>query len=165
MVVFTAAKFWTLISIIALCLFYLVFDYTRLWLRVKKNEEQVFEFAPYEPKRYIFYGAKDSSVEYLMEKSIIAHKQGEDEIEIAYRNNRRKYILFESGDEIIFYEEGAKIKRLDKDEINNFANRVFVDYKQPEGAIRALIEDLGLRNYMFGFGICDESLKKENDNG
>ena len=58
---------------------------------------------------------------------------------------------------IIFYGDGVKADKLKKHELSSCTIRVFFDYKMPDSAIRAYLDQLGLRNYIVGFGICDEN--------
>ena len=59
------------------------------------------------------------------------------------------------------YQYGAQMDLLTKDEVTNYNVRVFFDNRLPDGAIRASIQQLGLKNYMIGFGLCDNNNKGE----
>lgn len=66
-------------------------------------------------------------------------------------------VYFDNDDELLVYQYGkAKIKELTNREKKNYANKIFLDYKLPEGAAGAVIKDLGLMNHMVYFGFCDE---------
>ena len=93
----------------------------------------------------------------LYRKAMKAHENAGDNIRLAFNRDGYIFTAYESGCELRFYNMEAQIDKLTQHEIENYENRVFVDYKLPLGAIRAIIGDLGLRNYMFDFGICDES--------
>lgn len=65
--------------------------------------------------------------------------------------------VFENEDElIVYYYDKAQIVTLTQYEINNYSQKLFFDYKLPEGAERAVIKQLGLLDYMVNIGICSE---------
>ena len=65
---------------------------------------------------------------------------------------------FENGDEVLIfdYENLSEIKALSKSEKEKYQHKFFFDYKLPEGAERAVIQQLGLLDYMVNIGICSE---------
>ena len=76
------------------------------------------------------------------------------------KNEKRQggeQIEFECGDVIMILDGEAQMSALTKPEITEYELRVICDHELPEGAIRATIDQLGLKNYMFKFGLCDDS--------
>lgn len=145
---------WFLAVLIS-TLIYIGIDYGRM---VYKAQHMQIEYVSYVPQRLMFFASKEG--EYMADlysKAMQAREQAGDNIRLAF--NREGYIFttYESGDELRFYSMEAQIDELTQHEIDEYENRVFVDHKLPLGAIRAIVDDLGLRNYMFDFGICDES--------
>ena len=65
--------------------------------------------------------------------------------------------FFSNGDIVMTYKYGARIAPLTRAEVTDYTIRIFMDSELPDSAIRACIEDLGLRNYLIGFGLCDNS--------
>jgi hypothetical protein len=105
------------------------------------------------------YGAKESKhMLELYDIALKARREAGDEVRLTSCLDDSIVTIFQSGDEAIFYIEDAKITKLTKKQIKNYKNHVFVDYKLPDSACRALIDKLGLRNYSIDFGICDETL-------
>jgi hypothetical protein len=102
----------------------------------------------------------------LVQHGLRSHEEGKDPLvfkHIDTVNGVEKYV-YKSGDELIVYRENAPIAAMTRDEIEGRIHYIFVDYKLPGEAICALIEQLGLRNYAFKFGICDENGGKRNGN-
>ena len=112
------------------------------------------------PTKQIFIGEKESPyISKLIKMSCEAHEQAQDLIAITKMNddNSIREMIYQSGDAISYYTYGMSIKPLAKYEIENYEIILFLDHKLPQGAERAIIEALGLRNYIIRIGICDES--------
>jgi hypothetical protein len=56
----------------------------------------------------------------------------------------------------MIYQYGAQIRTLEPDDINSYVTRVFFDDRLPDSAFRASINELGLKNYLIGVGLCDQ---------
>jgi hypothetical protein len=132
------------------------FLYGNMWIENRKLRAELGE-EEYTPTRQVFIcqNANDHIVE-LWNMCIAAHEQAN----IKYtkhvaQNGRYKEIEFENGDVIILIHYGATVSALKN--INRYTTRVFFNYALPDGAIRASIDALGLRNYLISFGICDET--------
>ena len=149
--------------ILVLALVYIGIDYGRLMVKLRRIEAP--EFMSYIPQRLMFFAAPDSRhMMELYELAVRSRMEAADNVRMTANNDGAIYTIFESGDELRFYTGEAKIKKLDQHEINDFVNHVFADYELPSSHYRAIIEELGLRNYMIHFGICDES-QGEKGNG
>ena len=142
------------------------FDYGRMLI---KNRRLQVEFgddsAPYTPIRNIMI--MDNYCPYLMELATLCIKaHGDADIKItkydsSQENNGVVKVYFDNDDELLVYQYGkAKIKELTSREKKNYANKIFLDYKLPEGAICAAIEQLGLLDYMVNIGICRDKKEK-----
>ena len=148
------------LAILISALIYIGIDYGRVIRRARRIEA---EYSPYTPQRLLFFASEEGQhIADLYRKAMQARERAGDNIRLSF--NREGYIctVYESGDELRFYSNGESLEKLTKHEIEDYENRVFFDYKLPLGAIRAIIGDLGLRNYMFSFGICDESQGENN---
>ena len=67
-------------------------------------------------------------------------------------------IVFDNDDELLLYDyEKAKIIALTEYEKQRYEQNLFLDYKLPPGAQRAIVEKLGLLDYMIKVGICTEN--------
>ena len=118
----------------------------------------------YTPSHQIFiYQRNDGYIQELINICICAHKAEGIEIkEQAYNENSYGFVLqYENGDVMRVYQYGAQMDLLTKDQVTNYNVRVFFDNRLPDGAIRASIQQLGLKNYMIGFGLCDNNKKGE----
>lgn len=149
--------------ILLLCgLVFIGIDYGRLIAKSRRIEQELvedIELNPYTPTRYIMICAEsDSCLLDLAEMAVRAHlKSG---IKVMLQTDQEKSrgcitTIFGNGDELIVYDYNiAKFEKLTKDERDNYAQRIFFDHKLPEGAERAIIEKLGLVDYMISVGIC-----------
>ncbi len=148
---------WMLCMLIA-ALGYIAFDHARLILRTRALENSI-DAEEYLPQRLIMYRTKEGKhMLELYKIALKARREAGDEVRFSSCLDGYLITIFSSGDEVILYTEEAKINKLTKKQIKSYKNRVFVDYKLPDSAFRALIEQLGLRNYSIDFGICDETL-------
>ena len=74
-----------------------------------------------------------------------------------FDNDGIMQIKFDNGDELLMYNyEKIKITSLSKQDIKNYVNKIFFDYKLPKGAERAIIQELGLSDHLISIGICSE---------
>lgn len=149
--------------ILLICgLVFIGIDYGRLIIKNRRLEQALVEdveLNPYTPTRYIMICAEPGSCLLdLAEMSVRAHlKSG---ITIMLQEDKEMtggYVktIFGNGDELIVYDyNNAKIEKLTKQERDDYAQRIFFDHKLPEGAERAIIEKLGLVDYMISVGIC-----------
>lgn len=145
---------WILLLMI-IGLIYLGIDYGRLLYKIKQDN------LPWQinfPHRNIFISAKNSdAILHLKEMDIEAHQIAE--VGISKRENKLglEKIYYENNDELWSYcYEDAQIGALTPIEINNYKIKIFFDNELPDGAIRAVIKDLGLTDYMVNIGICSE---------
>ena len=145
-------------------LFYLGFDYGRLWLKSRRLEEELGD-TDYTPMRYIMIGTNNSDViADLSSLDIQAHKKAGVKIvnQLIQPNKGFIKVWFENGDELIVYEYGvAQIQKLSKHEKKCFVHKIFFDHMLPEGAERAVIKQLDLVDYMVNIGICSERSKNK----
>ena len=143
--------------IMLLALIYIGIEYGCMWKENKRLKENIQEHTPV---RYIMIGAEGSS--YIADLSIAtvqAHSAAGVGIKCIYEKDEEKMVktFFENGDELFVYQYGmAAIEALSKEQREGFMNRIFFDYNLPQGAERAIIEQLGLVDYMVNIGICSE---------
>lgn len=150
---------WQFIILIML-LVYIGFDYGRLIAKNKHLQNGVLELENNTPTRYIMVGARDSQyITYLATLDIDAHAQAGVLVKYSEENKEKgiQKIVFENDDELIVYDyENAQVIPLTKKEINDYSQKIFFDYRLPDGAERAIIKQLGLLDYMVNIGICSE---------
>ena len=151
---------WTGILLVAL-LIYIGFDYGRLVINNRRLQSYIGEEdTKYTPSRHIMVRSSEGFyISKLAKMSLSAHQVADIGIKSYNEDKDGKYmkIVFNNKDELIVYEYGTMpIGRLSKQEIDNYEHKIFFDYKLPEGAERAIIEQLGLTNYMVSIGICNE---------
>jgi hypothetical protein len=66
-------------------------------------------------------------------------------------------VVFNNGDELIVYKyEKAQIVPLTKHEIDSYEHKLFFACELPVGAERAVVQQLGLVDYMINVGICSK---------
>ena len=150
---------WLWILLIA-ALAYIGFDYGRLIFKVRRLQQELGEEEDYTPVRYIMVGVNESQyIADLATMDIKAHKEMGINVKVFMDNAKQGItkVVFENGDELIVYNyEKAQIAPLTKREVKDYAQKIFFDYKLPEGAERAVIKQLGLLDYMVNIGICSE---------
>lgn len=151
---------WIWLFLVVL-LIYIGFDYGRLIINNRRLQNYVGEEdTKYTPSRHIMFRSSEGFyISKLAKMSLSAHQIADVGIKSYNEDQDGKYmkIVFDNKDELIVYEYGAMpIDRLSKQEIDNYEHKIFFDYKLPEGAERAIIEQLGLTNYMVNIGICSE---------
>lgn len=134
-------------------------------LKAKKIEDEIEpEFSKYTPTRQVFIYQEDGNhIQQLAQMCLKAHEQANIGIRRTIADADSMNIFFDNGDIVMVYKYGAKIVSLSHSEITDYTIRVFFDNELPDGAIRACIEDLGLKNYLIGFGLCDNSKGEENN--
>ena len=67
-------------------------------------------------------------------------------------------VIFDNDDELLLYNyEKANIIALTENEKQQYEQNLFLDYKLPPGAQCAIVEKLGLLDYMIKVGICTEN--------
>lgn len=89
--------------------------------------------------------------------SIEAHLQAGAKIKHKHFAQGYEKVVLSNNTEIIVIYESAQLTPLTRHELKTSTVRVFFDYALPDSAIRATLDGLGLRNYIVGFGICDEN--------
>ena len=150
---------WMIGFLVAL-LMYIGFDYGRLMLKNRRLQQSVFEFEDYTPIRYIMIGATHGKyIGELATLDVKAHTSAGIGIKEYVEDTEHGYVktVFENKDELIVYDyDKAQITALTQKELNDYAHKLFFDYKLPEGAERAIIKQLGLIGYMVNIGICSE---------
>lgn len=129
--------------------------------RLKMEIGEELEFSPYTPTRQIFV-YKDGGgkhIQDLVQMCINAHTKAGIGVRSTISDSAKGTMLtfFDNGDIVMAYKYGAQIEPLRRSEVSDYTIRVFMDSELPDSAIRACIEDLGLRNYLIGFGLCDNS--------
>lgn len=150
---------WLWILLIAL-LVYIGVDHGRLIVKVRRLQQELGEEEDYTPVRYIMVGADGSKyIADLAAMDIKAHKEAGISVKMFMDNAKQGItkVVFDNRDELIVYNyEKAQIAPLTKREVKDYAQKIFFDYKLPEGAERAIIQQLGLLDYMVNIGICSE---------
>lgn len=109
------------------------------------------------PSRMIFLVAGDNSnyMQKLVDLSIKGHSDFGISAKSTNGDTGTNMVLFDNGDMLL-------IQRLDKAplaKLNNlefYNNYLFVDYKVAPDLLYKTIEDAGLRNFVYKFGIVDE---------
>ena len=99
-----------------------------------------------------------AQIQELVKLSVQAHSKAGYMVKSTISTDDCFWMIFENGDKILVYQEGAQIERLTPQEINNTVQRLFFDNKLPDSAIRASIEALGLTDYMIKIGLCSDKL-------
>ena len=126
--------------------------------RLRQDIEELELEAGYCPKYQIFISDKNHvHIPQLFEMCIKAHAKADIPVRATIAKEGCTDIWFENGDRITLFIYGSKMEKLDKKMLEDSVTRVFMDYELPDSAIRACIEDLGLRNYLIGFGLCDKT--------
>lgn len=142
----------------------IMIDYTRLLLRNRELEPLAEIEAQFIPTCNIMVGAGgDSCIQELAMMCAKAHQDAGIGIRITGGSETDGYVMtvFDNGDQLIVYNyEKAQIEELSDFHKRNFAQKVFFDYKLPEGAIRATIEQLGLLDHVVNIGICRDKKEK-----
>ena len=152
------AGFWIMLIFI-LC--YLGFDYGRLLVKNKALKDQLIESidpsAVY-PTRYILVKSREGSYMDDLAQSIEkGHKKANIKQKTIVSENGLNKIVFENDDELLLYTIGeAPIVALTPYELDNYTQNLLFDYKLPQGAERAIIQQLRLTDYMINIGICTE---------
>ena len=143
---------------------FLGIEFASLFKENKELRESIIN-TEYIPSRYIMIGAKRSGyIASLATMTMNAHNQAEIGIKCMVCKEEEGYMrtFFENGDELLVYQyEKAPIEPLKQHERDEFCNKIFIDYKLPQGAERAIIEQLGLMDYMVNIGICSEKGGKQ----
>lgn len=136
---------------------YIGFDYGRLILKDRRNRLD-YEFEPYTPIRNIMISSEKSShVLDLYTMCVQAHTEAAIDVVSSVIQDGYSKIIFENRDELILYfYDKAKINVLTATEIEDYSQKIFIDSNLPKGAERAVIEQLGLLDYMVNIGICSE---------
>lgn len=125
--------------------------------RMLKEELEEVEERGYIPTRFIFYKRIDSK--YLSEmQTLIFNSRAEAGFEWTTENKAGYSITkFTNGDELMVFIEGAaEWMPLKKRQIEDYKIKIFLDNQLDKGAERALIEGLGLTDYMVQIGVCSE---------
>lgn len=155
---------WLIIMLIICGGIWIAWTYTKMWLDNQALKEELgdtTEFTQFTPTRYIMLSAQGSMyMTELMTTAMRAHSDGEAHIknyEVENDSNLIK-IKYENGNEIIWLNcDKAPIDTIKLSHRDDYAYKLFVDHKLPEGTARALIEYLGLVDYMVSLGICSKS--------
>lgn len=155
---------WLILALLLGCCAWIAWTYTKMWFENKALKEDVgdtIEFSQFTPTRYVMLSAQGSMyMTELMATAVRAHGDGEARIksyDVSDDNNLIK-IKYENGNEIIWLNcDKAPIDTITLTHSDDYAYKLFVDCKLPEGTARALIEHLGLVDYMVSLGICSKS--------
>lgn len=144
--------------IIILLLIYVGFDYGRLIVKNRRIEQELDIF-DYVPVRNIMIAAPDG--DHIVDLSLMclsAHHKSGVGVKSLIEEKHFTRTLFDNGDEmwLIKYDENMSIDALTKHEKEDYANKIFFDYKLPEGAERVIIKQLGLIDYMVNMGFCQK---------
>lgn len=155
---------WLIITLIMCGCFWIGWTYTKMWLDNKALKEELddtLEFVQTTPTRYVMLSAQGSAyMTELMTTAMRAHSDGEVRIKSydVENNSNLIKIKYENDNEIIWLNyEKAPIDTITLTHSDDYAYKLFVDCKLPEGTARALIEHLGLVDYMVSLGICSKS--------
>ena len=145
------------VLIVLLCIIGGIFGWQVRENRVLKEELEEIEERGYIPTRFIFYKRIDSK--YLSEmQALIFNSRAEAGFEWTTENKAGYSITkFTNGDELMVFIEGAiEWAPLKKRQIEDYKIKIFLDNQLDKGAERALIEGLGLTDYMVQIGVCAE---------
>ena len=149
--------------ILIAALVFLAIDHTRIIIenrRLWKYIEQ--EEATRSRNIYIKTKEEDDLIDHLVAVNMEAYDQVQATIVKRYWNHGCLFVEYDNGDQIIVAQYGARIGAFPQNSIGNYSHRIFFDYKLPDGAISAVIKDLGLTDYMIQIGICTE---RSGENG
>ena len=140
---------------------YIGVSYGVMWYRYCKMKSYCDE-EDYCPARYIFLQKPGSAeMQELVNMCINAYKKGGFLIIKDSERRDCRTIQFSNTSEVIIYDEGAPIDRLSEYQIKHFTHKIFIDSELPDGAYRALIEDLGLTNHTVTVALCRKDFLKE----
>lgn len=156
---------WLWLILIA-ALIYIGIDYGRMVYKTRIAQEEVYQLEPYVPIRNIFVAQQGSQhIQDLIMSSYESHIKNGDMVKSTMADEDKGYthIWFKSGDEIVSirYQEDMSIARMKGRKLTDYINRVFFDDELPDSAIRDTVAQLGLKKYMFSFGL----VQKEKENG
>ena len=143
--------------IVLLCIIGGIFGWQVRENRALKEELEEVEERGYIPTRFIFYKRIDSK--HLSEmQTLIFNSRAEAGFEWTTENKAGYSITkFTNGDELMVFIEGAvEWAPLRKRQIEDYKIKIFLDNQLDKGAERALIEGLGLTDYMVQIGVCSE---------
>ena len=142
---------------------FLAIDHTRIIIENRRLRRYI-EQEEIVRSRSIYIKAKeeDDLIDHLAAINMEAYDQAQATIIKRYRNNGCLFVEYDNGDQIIVAQYGARMGSFPQNSIGNYSHRIFFDYKLPDGAIRAVIKDLGLTDYMIQIGICTE---RSGENG
>lgn len=145
-------------AIFVLLMIYIGFTYAQMLIENKVLREELGETDQKNIKN-IFICKKDSEyIKKLVTANIDANiKAGAQVKSKDFRVGMERIEFNNKTEIIIFYGDNIKVDKFKKHELASCTIRVFFDYKMPDSAIRAYLDGLGLRNYIVGFGICDEN--------
>lgn len=141
-------------------LVYIGFDYGRLIIENRRlsmlQAESGIEFTPYIPTKYIMIGTKGATyIQELAQMDIKAHTKAGIGIKSVITAEEKIHTYFENGDQLLVVNyDKTQLERLSNDERDGYEIKIFFDHKLPKGAERAVIEQLGLMDYMVNIGIC-----------
>lgn len=143
--------------IVLLCIIGGIFGWQVRENRMLKEELEEVEERGYIPTRFIFYKRIDSK--YLSEmQTLIFNSRAEAGFEWTTESKAGYSITkFTNGDELMVFIDGAiEWAPLKKRQIEDYKIKIFLDNQLDKGAERALIEGLGLTDYMVQIGVCSE---------
>lgn len=145
------------VLIVLLCVIGGIFGWQAYENKVLKETLEETEGGEYTPTRFILYKRIDSK--YLSDmQTLIFNSRAEAGIEWV-TENKTGYSLtkFTNGDELMVFIDGAvEWAPLKKKQITEYKIKIFIDNQLDRGAERALIEGLGLTDYMVQIGVCSE---------
>ena len=128
----------------------IIIENKRLWTYIEQDE------ATRSRNIYIKTKEEDDLIDHLVSVNMEAYDQVQATIVKRYWNNGCLFVEYDTGDQIIVAQYGARLGAFPQNSIGNYSHRIFFDYKLPSGAISAVIKDLGLTDYMIQIGICTE---------
>ena len=133
------------------------------WGQVRENRELRIQLdtcdAIDRPSRMIFL-TKDENSKYmgkLVRLSIKAHRDAQAKIKLNSSRADKGYMmtLWENGDVLILQSlDKGELEKLEN--LDFYDNYVFVDYKIAPELVLKMLEDAGLRNFVYRFSIIDE---------
>lgn len=159
---------WLSIVLIVGCAIYIAWSYTKLWLENEQLKSEVNydtnEINGDTAIRYILVGAKDSEyMTKLATTALRAHTEAHISIKKYEQDSEAiVHIVMDNKNEIIVWNyDKAPDYELKLPKLDKYAYKCFFDIKLPEGTERAIIQKLGLMNYMISIGICDKDTGSE----
>lgn len=142
-----------------LALGYFGFDYTRMWLN-KRRQEEVYTLNEEEDKVseiLVFYGKSDSA-HMVKIQSQCFEALLEAKVPLIHQSIAEgcSWLKYNNGMQVLIYQEGARLSLPAGVEIQGNSVKMFIDEKLPMEACYNLYKGLGCSGYMLEIGYIGE---------